>query len=386
MHGVIKIDFRPYLLKTLCLIFVISTGCTSFFPTSLPPSWQSMTVSPDVYGRTFHSTVATPNKMIIWGGLSGQSDTYPPVISNGASYTPSTQSWFIISTKNEPKARYGHSTIWTGNEMIIWGGKGTSKELKDGAIYNPTTDKWRPIKTPNHLSSRMFHKAVWTGKKMIIWGGTNKRKNLNDGGIYNPQTNSWEKLPVKNSIEGLTSHSMIWTGSEVIIWGGHTNSKKSNIGWALSLNTNTWKVLDSNGPASRANHATAWVDKKMFILGGMGNHGLLKTAKVYHPDRDKWETIIPLSTARSGQAIATLDHGFIIWGGKSDNGPSNFGAYYNIDTKHWLALPSDNQPSARMNHSLVRVGKHLIVWGGFGEKSKDKQGFLNDGRVLNINN
>ena len=31
-------------------------------------------------------------------------------------------SWTATSTTNSPSARAGHSTVWTGTEMIVWGG------------------------------------------------------------------------------------------------------------------------------------------------------------------------------------------------------------------------------------------------------------------------
>src|SRR5207244_3502635 len=30
--------------------------------------------------------------------------------------------WGATSTSNAPTARYAHSTVWTGSEMIVWGG------------------------------------------------------------------------------------------------------------------------------------------------------------------------------------------------------------------------------------------------------------------------
>ena len=56
--------------------------------------------------------------MIVWGGVSngGYSNT-------GGRYNPSTDSWTATSTTNAPISRYYHSAIWTGSEMIIWGGR-----------------------------------------------------------------------------------------------------------------------------------------------------------------------------------------------------------------------------------------------------------------------
>jgi len=51
-----------------------------------------------------------------------------------------------------PDPRSGHTAIWTGSEMIIWGGFSSGSEpvtYNDGFRYNPITDAWRPISSEN---------------------------------------------------------------------------------------------------------------------------------------------------------------------------------------------------------------------------------------------
>ena len=55
--------------------------------------------------------------MIIWGGESVTTD-----FNNGKRYNPTTDSWTLMTTADAPVARDSHSAVWTGNEMIIWGG------------------------------------------------------------------------------------------------------------------------------------------------------------------------------------------------------------------------------------------------------------------------
>ena len=52
--------------------------------------------------------------MIVWGGNG--------LFNTGGRYNPSTDSWTATSTTNAPDARYGHTAVWTGSEMIVWGG------------------------------------------------------------------------------------------------------------------------------------------------------------------------------------------------------------------------------------------------------------------------
>ena len=71
-----------------------------------------------------------------------------------------------------PSARYLHTAIWTGTEMIVWGGgAGSGKILNDGWRYNPTTDSWVPLSSAGAPSAWVMHTAIWTGTEMIVWRG-----------------------------------------------------------------------------------------------------------------------------------------------------------------------------------------------------------------------
>jgi hypothetical protein len=41
-----------------------------------------------------------------------------------------------------PPEREGHMAIWTGSEMIVWGGVGYYGVLNTGGRYNPSPDSW----------------------------------------------------------------------------------------------------------------------------------------------------------------------------------------------------------------------------------------------------
>src|SRR5436190_644518 len=80
--------------------------------------------------------------------------------------------WTATSTVNAPDARGFHTAVWTGREMIIWGGFNFSSGFfNSGARYNPAADHWMATSTANAPSVRQSHTAVWTGREMIVWGG-----------------------------------------------------------------------------------------------------------------------------------------------------------------------------------------------------------------------
>src|SRR5437773_9119096 len=95
------------------------------------------------------------------------------------------------STTNAPAGRSYHTAVWTGSEMIVWGGDGSASfnSLNTGGRYNPGTDSWTATSTINAPAGRRYHTAVWTGSEMIVWGGffyDGSYHYLNTGGRYNP--------------------------------------------------------------------------------------------------------------------------------------------------------------------------------------------------------
>ena len=77
------------------------------------------------------------------------------VLNTGGRYNPSTDSWTATTTTNAPSARYYHTAVWTGSEMIVWGGIGGVGYSNTGGRYNPSYGQldshqhyqraWRPV-------------------------------------------------------------------------------------------------------------------------------------------------------------------------------------------------------------------------------------------------
>ena len=83
--------------------------------------------------------------------------------------------------------------------MIVWGGS-SNMALNTGGRYNPSTDTWTATSTTNAPTARTAHTAVWTGSEMIAWGGIDNSFNiLNSGGKYDPGTDTWAATSIVNA-------------------------------------------------------------------------------------------------------------------------------------------------------------------------------------------
>jgi N-acetylneuraminic acid mutarotase len=110
------------------------------------------------------------------------------VFGDGGAYDPATDTWRPLPSADAPSPRYGQTAVWTGTEMVVWGGLASGGTvLGDGAAYNPATNTWRVLPTACAPSPRTGHSAVWTGGEMIVWGGRDDvGQAMNDSGRYVP--------------------------------------------------------------------------------------------------------------------------------------------------------------------------------------------------------
>jgi len=182
------------------------------------------------------TTVWTGSEMIVWG-VSAQ-DFGPSAPGLGFRWDSQTDTWKPISMEAAPLSRYGHVAIWTGADMIVWGGNAPptiiGSEVQDGGSYDPGADFWMPTSLAGAPSERHGAQAVWTGHEMIVWGG---RKDLpsarsylirDDGGAYDPKTHTWRVMP-QAPLQPRQYESVLWSDREMIVWGGSTTQPPSGI-------------------------------------------------------------------------------------------------------------------------------------------------------------
>ena len=327
--------------------------------------------------------------MIIWGG-------YVEIgkVNTGGRYNPSTNDWVNTGNNNVPSSRVDHTAVWTGSEMIVWGGARCNAFLATclldtGGRYIPGIDSWMATTTTNAPAARSGHTAVWTGTEMVVWGGGGPNGfTFNSGGKYNPATGSWTPTNTTNAPFARHLHTAVWTGSEMIVWGGlggfvglntgerywtppagstptPTPTPNFNTGARYNPDTDSWIATSTtNAPTGRDGHTAVWTDNEMIVWGGESSSGNLNTGGRYNPGADSWT---PTSTtnapeARSFHTGVWTDSEMIVWGGGS-----NTGGRYNPSTDSWMPTSTTNAPEPRYSHTGVWTGANMIVWGGINQ-------------------
>jgi N-acetylneuraminic acid mutarotase len=261
--------------------------------------------------------------MIVWGGAGNSGE-----LNTGGRYNPGTDSWTATSTGfYVPAARADHTAVWTGSEMIVWGGvDGVSEHFfNDGGRYNPSTDSWTATSLTNAPDGRILHTAVWTGSEMIVWGGVNPSAYLSTGGRYNPGTDSWIRTSTTNAPAGRQAHTAVWTGSEMIVWGGLSNSGDLNTGGRYNFAGDSWTATSTTGaPAARDSHTAVWTGSEMIVWGGFtyGSPFYLNTGGRYNPSSDSWTVTNTAGapSARDSHTAIWAGSQMIVWGGLFSDG------------------------------------------------------------------
>jgi hypothetical protein len=342
-------------------------------------TWSPTSTGENVpVGRILHTAVWTGTEMIIWGGLDnlyGEHDN----LNSGGRYNPVSDTWITTSTGNNiPSGRTDHTAVWTGTEMIIWGGTVDGFLLESGGRYNPATDRWTPTKSDaNTPLARSNHTAIWTGNEMIIWGG-GMYFTANTGGRYSPNTDSWTPTSVDaNTPDGRMYNSAVWTGTEMIIWGGSVNTggnwNPTNSGGRYNPANNTWTPTSVNPevPVARFGHTAIWTGSEMIIWGGNDYFGTFNTGARYNPLTDGWVSTSSagiLPEPRSSHTAVWTGNEMIVWGGWNGNSYVNTGGRYDPLADSWAPTSTGEYvPERRERHTSVWTGSEMIVWGGWNQ-------------------
>ena len=357
---------------------------TGSLTASTPEHWE--TRSTILSARQQHSAVWTGTRMIVWGG-GGNGNYY----NTGGRYNPNNDSWEPVSSLNAPGGRWELGAVWTGQEMLVWGGRPaffhTEGNLGDGGRYDPATDSWRPISSTNAPSPRSKLTAVWTGIEMLVWGGVaDGGICLSNGGRYNPITDTWTPINTNGAPSARGDHVAVWTGSEMIVWGGFFGeginpSESLSTGARYNPVTDQWTPLPTKGaPPPAADPVMVWTGQEMIVWGGVdfagrtqsGDRPTLATGARYDPVADVWRPITTnnVPTGRSALPAVWTGSEMVIWGGVSvppsgGNSTLSDGARYSPASDTWTALTNDNSPPPRVNHTMVWTGQAALIFGGY---------------------
>ncbi len=238
----------------------------------------------DKIARFFSGGDNRTEGMVIWGG-----EGLPGIFGNGAFYRADDQQWIVLPHEGEPSARVDHTAVFTGETMVVWGGTLADSTLiptDTGAEYNPATRRWDSLPASVHRP-RTGHTLVWTGAEMIMFGGIDPDGQVrSDGAILTPALvdpdgpedglrrgslagGTWTALPAFPG-PARYEHSATWTGSRLIIFGGYDSlGEPLSDAYVYDPLTGVWEDITRNpAPEPRACHEGLWTGARVVYMGG----------------------------------------------------------------------------------------------------------------------
>ncbi len=348
--------------------------------------------------------VWTGREAIVWGGDGPGPTPRGTLFADGAAYDPLTGRWQRL-----PPApltpRIGADAVWTGTEMLIWGGfdalYGASARLRDGAAYNPTTHRWRRL-PPAPLPAGTGEVSVWTGRQFLLWVGDQgaaygpQTGPSSPGAAYDPLVNRWRRVsPAPHGVVEFNRQLVVWTGSEVIApvpaplpknlnlcspAGGCGSPQPAVQFAAYGPTSDRWRTLAPPPPSveAMAVAAGAWVNGRMIVVQDDGG------TAIGDPAHDRWRLVPNSGPVFHRQPVLVRMSGEVLaQGGGNAEAPALIEAAFDTATGAWRTLPAPPLGS-RVDATELDAGGRLLIWGGVDEQTEKPGTFYGDGAILDL--
>jgi hypothetical protein len=323
---------------------------------SAPPSWRTLPKAP-IAGRLGASAVWTGRQMLVWGGVSRSVPEHAERRSDGATYNPATRTWRgIARSPAGVLGDGGKAAAWTGHEMVVWAGN-SPEGPSGGATYDPRTNKWRRL-PHGPLGVREGYASAWTGTELLILGGHTGAIATPTAAAVDPRTRSWRQLPALNVIKNLgVVNGAVWDGHEAIVSG-------SGVLIAVNPNADTFhRISLAKAPIEprRRLHLDpiGWTGTEVvFSTAADGPSSSVEVVR-YNPTSDSWKNSRAAPCAGSTSQVAWIGDRLVTACRTSGL------QIYTPRTDSWRTIKSGPSPfNSSQDSAIVWSGTALIVWSG----------------------
>jgi hypothetical protein len=350
---------RVTLLATLAGLAFLLAACGSTSKRSEPAraaaapqtAWGRLPQAPIKVDAAL-TGVWADNELIVSGVRAGRDGTFLQPTEVAAAYDPVARAWRRFSAPPRMDGPCGRTSAWTGTEVLVWGCFGKA------AALDPQTNRWRSL--PQAPTGEGI--AVWTGSELIGWGGGCCGDAWSAGSAYDPATGTWRTL-ARSPLAPSQQPVGAWTGSELVLFVAGKNPDGGPYPASLARaaaydpRTDTWRRI--RPMPAQATGTAVWDGREVLVVGDG------RAAFAYDPAADRWRRLAPLPSARFGVTAVWTGKRLLVWGEGRDATASQLrGFALDPAANRWSALPK--LPLDGFAPAIAWNGHELLVWPGSG--------------------
>jgi hypothetical protein len=331
-----------------------ATSATSSTTTTLPDDSELLPFGP-LAPREGTSAVWTGDEMIVWGGCD--TEQCQTRFSDGAAFHLGTKEWRMIA-ESPLDGLWNLPAVWTGTEMLIVRGL-------SAAAYSPDSDSWRLLpdapfqvsfRRPDGSGGQDYVGAVWANNRYVIW-----QPGSDEVAAYEPESDTWVDLPSTGLDVDLGV--LRWNGTDLVALGALTGVYPDRVplrgarlvdgAWERIPDAELWDETYNIGARP---YLSGWAGEALVAWPDSGS-GAGRTV-TYTPGADSWTQIetIPLQGSEVwpepmpiGDRLIALQYGRA--------------AIYDWASDSWTVvnIPFISNPEAGR---AVWTGNEILYWAG----------------------
>ncbi len=370
-------------------------------------TWSAMDSGP-LSPRFAPSVVWTGTEMVVIGGF----DQSGAVLSDGAAYNPSTDTWRPISSK--PSGRVSYPGPWhqqatpavvVGDQILTLAEPVDNNESGWGwdlVAYDLATDTWaildenrfdqlptdELVSTAGSATVRSVHSMVAWRDQLIVFG-QDRDVGIHGWASFNPNTRTWGEFTPVDNVENLDAYPAS-VGSPTLIDDRYLvllfelGAARPNLGVVIDLELDTSQLI----PSPTAPEGEVADDRTIYNFGiwSNGTAGTVMAGEAISNEGQAWRVAAILDPGTAELSLATppskgplgegpgamvaIPGGYLTVGGLTIPGRSGGLEVESVvlvtdkQLTRWVDAPKPPIDINRTEHAAIWTGKQVLIWGG----------------------
>jgi len=338
-----------------------------------------------MYPRMFLRLLpVSENRLLALGGtsmLGGRLAAVESVPVQTDSPGPNVVRW---SVPFDGKAKQSQTLVLDGTQLYAFGGNAsrqphnfTKETIVDEAfvfdIANQTGERLPDMPHALQSGAAVRHAQTSEHKQLLVLGGLGmpdeKFGSLSQVLTFNPESKDWTtasiKLPTpRGMFEAISHDDAIWCfgGSEA----GKGSGLNANVLHWWGDETSAAPLPEVALPTPRRSFGGARIGDEYFLVGGLGDDGIVETVDVFHFQDRTWRTIPAPHKHRVFPSLASDGKRLYLYGGFSNSqghfSPETSLEVYDAKADRWTVL-AEELPEIDSSMAMFNFGGRLLFYG-----------------------